>query len=326
MPPSETTGSWVNEIEFSNWLHENIQILGAVLELELVSRRREAPVGRLSADILANIQDSDEVVIIENQIHPADHGHFGQILTYAGHHDAHVIVWIASSFRNEYRHAFAWLNSFSHKRFYAVELRRDDVVTAFHVVARPDAASAPSDLGPSQVVLPLSKHARASTQAGAYVSAPFAAKVERQATPGQLAPNAIFERIATLLVGSRIFSPLRAPTGDRNYYVLSSGPTRASEWSIVFTDEGVRLELVFNDRQHASQDIERIAGRAHELRTLLAREIVFDAVPTRVKQKAIIHHALTVEERYQDAEGVAVFCAQTITLFAEAVATLGIYQ
>lgn len=260
MTSSKDTALWANEIEFSNWLHENIQVLGDVLELELVSERREAPVGRLSADLLAKIRDSDEAVIIENQIYPANHGHFGQILTYAGHYDAQVIVCIASSFRNEYRVAFAWLNSFSHKRFYAVELRRDDVVTPFHVVARPDAALAPSDLAPSQIVVPPSKDAR------------------------------------------------------------------ASEWSIVFTGTGVRLELVFNDREHAMHDIERMAVRADGLRRSLASEIVFDVVATRVKQKAIIHRDLTVEERDQDADGVAAWCAQTITLFAEAVAKLGIYE
>lgn len=74
--------------------------------------------GGFSADLLAIADRTNEPVIIENQIFKADHSHFGQVLTYAAFYDAAIVVWIARTFRNEYREAIAWLNRLSHKQFF----------------------------------------------------------------------------------------------------------------------------------------------------------------------------------------------------------------
>ena len=73
-------------------------------------RRREAPVGSFSLDILAVDLDSDRPVIIENQLEATNHTHLGQLLTYAAGHDASVIVWLTKEFRDEHRAALDWLN------------------------------------------------------------------------------------------------------------------------------------------------------------------------------------------------------------------------
>jgi hypothetical protein len=317
---------WRDEIGFSNWLHMNIEVLAKVLDLSLLSRQREAPVGRLSADILADICDSTERVIIENQIYAANHGHFGQVLTYAAHYDAQVIVWIASTFRSEYRTAIAWLNGLSDKRFYAVELHGDgQELPELSLVAGPKTAFKQRTLGTEPVILPVSPHARGTNQQGAYVPASYAIPAERTASPGQLVLNAIFERIAQELAGTTTFPALRKPTGDRNYYVVATGPVRASEWAIAFENAQVGVMLVFNDPNTAKRDLDRLREHAAEVDRAVDSSVDMGVVEHRRKQKAIIYRPMSYEERSQDAEGVARWCADTITTFKNAVDALVLF-
>lgn len=102
---------WPNEAaDFTPWLAENLSLLGETLGLDLELQTREAPVGEFSLDILARDIGTGRPIIIENQLEDTDHGHLGQILTYASGYDASVIVWIAKSFRDEHREALDWLN------------------------------------------------------------------------------------------------------------------------------------------------------------------------------------------------------------------------
>jgi hypothetical protein len=103
--------AWPHEAQdFTPWLAKNIDQLGEALGMNLEFRRREAPVGSFSLDILAVDPDSDRPVIIENQLETTNHTHLGQLLTYAAGHDASVIVWLTKEFRDEHRQALDWLN------------------------------------------------------------------------------------------------------------------------------------------------------------------------------------------------------------------------
>ena len=105
--------AWPNEASnFTPWLAEdaNLSQLGEAIGLQLELEGVEKQVGSFSADILAKDLVSQRWIIIENQIAPTDHSHLGQLLTYAAGLDAHTVVWIAETFRDEHRAAVDFLN------------------------------------------------------------------------------------------------------------------------------------------------------------------------------------------------------------------------
>lgn len=102
---------WINEAtDFTPWLADHIELLGEALGLDLQLEQREAAVGDFSCDILAREVGANRPVIIENQLERTDHGHLGQLLTYAGGLDAAIVVWISPEIRDEHRKALDWLN------------------------------------------------------------------------------------------------------------------------------------------------------------------------------------------------------------------------
>ena len=102
---------WPNEAgDFTPWLAEHADLLGAALGLEIETEQREAAVGAFSLDLLGREVGSDRVVIVENQLERTDHGHLGQLLAYAAGLDAKIVVWISPDVREEHRDAVHWLN------------------------------------------------------------------------------------------------------------------------------------------------------------------------------------------------------------------------
>lgn len=102
---------WPHEAsDFSPWLAEHIEDLGASLGMELELQSLEKPVGAFSLDLFAREVGTNRNVIVENQLESTNHDHLGKLLTYAAGCDSNVIVWIAREFRDEHRQALDWLN------------------------------------------------------------------------------------------------------------------------------------------------------------------------------------------------------------------------
>ena len=152
---------WEHEaVDFTPWLAKNITQLGEALNMDLEVIQQEAQTGDFYLDILARDRSTGAIVAIENQLEWTDHSHLGQILTYAGGHDARVLIWVTPGFRDEHRAALDWLNRWTPDEIevYGVEVRtvkiaKSPVAAEFVPVAFPNAWSkrgSRSQGGPSQ--------------------------------------------------------------------------------------------------------------------------------------------------------------------------------
>ena len=101
---------WKKEAkDFTSWLFDNIEVLGEELDINLTAVKKEKGVGSFSADILAE-NESGQRVLIENQLEKTNHEHLGKILTYVSNLDAKIAIWLSSSPRPEHERAIEWLN------------------------------------------------------------------------------------------------------------------------------------------------------------------------------------------------------------------------
>jgi len=117
---------WMNEAkDFTPWLAENLNTLGAELGIDIELITTEHGIGSFSLDIYAREVTTGHSIVIENQLEATDHSHLGQLITYASGADAKIIIWISREVREEHRKAIDWLNQVSNEDtiFFAVELK-----------------------------------------------------------------------------------------------------------------------------------------------------------------------------------------------------------
>lgn len=136
---------WKNEEkDFTPWVAKNISELSKAIGIPLVAETTEKRVGAYELDILARVEGSDKIVIIENQLEETDHKHLGQLITYASGLDAAIVVWVAPYITEEHKDSIDWLNRISKSdvSFYLVRpevLRIDSSkpATRFYLEAGP---------------------------------------------------------------------------------------------------------------------------------------------------------------------------------------------
>ena len=146
--PVDLREVWQHEADdFTQWLAENLDQLNEVLDqaLETLDTEKKVEDSRFCIDILAE-DDEGNRVIIENQLEKTDHSHLGQIITYATNMEAKTIIWITKLPRQEHINAINWLNEFTDKRFYLVQVEAykidsSDPAPFFSVICRPSEES-----------------------------------------------------------------------------------------------------------------------------------------------------------------------------------------
>jgi hypothetical protein len=138
---------WKNEAKnFSSWLFNNIEILSEELDINLTPIEKEKKAGSFSADIVAE-DELGQGVVIENQLGPTDHDHLGKIITYLSNIGAKTAIWISSNPKQEHERAIEWLNEFgSDVSFYlirveAYQIGNSDPAPKFSIIAGPSEES-----------------------------------------------------------------------------------------------------------------------------------------------------------------------------------------
>jgi len=148
LQPVDIRKAWESEArEFTPWLatEENLTLLGDALNIDLELEGTEQNVGPFRADILCKDTASDAWVLIENQLERTDHGHLGQLLTYAAGLNAVTVIWLAGRFTDEHRATLDWLNEITgdNFNFFGIEIQLwrigdSDVAPKFNIVAKPN--------------------------------------------------------------------------------------------------------------------------------------------------------------------------------------------
>ena len=113
---------WPHEaLDFTGWLHDNIDVLNEVIGLSLTSVEKEQSAGDFKVDLLAEDESGDPVVI-ENQLEKSNHDHLGKLITYFTALDARTAIWIVAEPRPEHINAITWLNESPSGSFYLVQV------------------------------------------------------------------------------------------------------------------------------------------------------------------------------------------------------------
>ncbi|WP_112133745.1 DUF4268 domain-containing protein [Glycomyces dulcitolivorans] len=270
---------WHHEAHhFTPWLLNNADALAEALGMELELEQAEHPVGDFSLDLIGTDAATGDRVIIENQLADTDHGHLGQLLTYAAGTDAAAVVWIARNFREEHRRALDWLNerTDSDTRFFGVAVRVwriGDSAPAlqFNVVA------APNDWG---------KRVRstAAAQQRGEGKRPLYLEFWEQLT------NAISQR------GHGWCRPGRR--NSVNWIDFSTGAPRGTQYGMSFTRDSLRSELYLHNREQIepSTSFERFLERREALETHYGSSLEFEALEGRKASRIADYRPGSIED------------------------------
>ena len=86
--------AWPDEAQnFTPWLADNLPHLSTEIGIDLELEGQEVKVGMYRADIVARVPQSNDRILIENQLERADLQHLGQVLAYLAGLEARVMVW-----------------------------------------------------------------------------------------------------------------------------------------------------------------------------------------------------------------------------------------
>ena len=114
---------WPLEANFTNWLAANMDALSREVGIQLELVQEETPIpGNMRVDVLAKVSETDEYVVIENQMEESDNDHFAGLLNYASHSDARILILVAGGITDWHRRTMDWLNDADGIWIYGVEM------------------------------------------------------------------------------------------------------------------------------------------------------------------------------------------------------------
>lgn len=253
---------WAHEAHvFTPWLLENASHLGDALGMDLELTGAEHPVGNFSLDLIGHDLSTGERVIVENQLEKTDHGHLGQLLTYAaGVEDVTNIVWVAPTFQAEHRAALDWLNTRTdeHTRFFGVE------VAAVRIGGSPYAPlfrviSQPNDW---------QKTVKGAAQANQGLS-----------SKAGLYQEYWEQFLARLKAEHPTWSKGRPP--QANYFDMTAG-SAGLRWGVSYTNSpGIRSELYMGHADAAENErmYARLLSRRSDLESAFGGPLAWDPLP-----------------------------------------------
>jgi Domain of unknown function (DUF4268) len=255
------TAVWPTEPHhFTPWLLENADVLSEALGIDVELEAREFRVGKFSLDLIGKESSTGNPLIVENQYGSTDHGHLGQLLTYAGGTKPGTNVWIAEQFRDEHRAALEWLNAHTDPevRFFAVRVGAVTLKGApTGLIARSlELVVAPNDF---------EKRAIAATSGAA--PSPVAELYKQFSTD--------FGAVAKQRGWTNASPP------DDNWWSMPTG-TAGANWTVSYSQFGCRSELFFN---HADPAVNLARWKAiHEQKDKVQSvfgdgELIFDDLP-----------------------------------------------
>ena len=146
LEPVDVRKAWSHEAhDFTPWLADNLDRLSSHLGIELELEGTEAFVGPFRADIVARVPQTEDRVLIENQLEWANLQHLGQVLAYLAGLEAKIVVWVATGFLDEHLTAIRWLNehtvggfAFFAVQVSVVRIGDSQLAPVFEVLERPN--------------------------------------------------------------------------------------------------------------------------------------------------------------------------------------------
>ena len=275
---------WVREDrDFTPWLAEHLDELGAVLGFELEAIEQESAVGDFWIDILARDLNKDRLVVIENQLEPTDHNHLGQLITYAAGVDAGAMIWVTREFREEHRQALDWLN-----RGHGAETDFFGVIVE---VLKIDNASPAVTFRP--VAVPNDWFRKSSVRAS---SGEISGK--------RLAYQQFFQRLIDELREKHRFTNARVGQ-PQNWYAFSTGVSGLSYAVNFGAGARLRVELYIDigDEELNTQALEQLRADASELKSHFEEPLEWEELEgKRACRIACYQDQASIEDSDEDKE------------------------
>ncbi len=293
--PVEVREIWPNEArDFTPWLAQNLDRLGEAVGLDFELTEKESCVGSFWCDLVATGIGNDKVIVIENQLESANHGHLGQLLTYAAGKEASVVIWVAKDIRDEYKQALVWLNSRTDTKtdFFGV------VVEAFRVDDSKPAVKFNVVVAPNE----WRKLAAESTRVND--------------SPKNEKYRQFFQTLLDELRDKHKFTNSKSPR-PRSWMFFSSGIAGVVYGASFSQGDRVRVDLYieFPDAELNNVYFNVLLGKREEIETALGETLEWEPLPIKKACRIAVYRSGSIESNEQELSEIQTWIARKLLAF-----------